>query len=290
MKQLVKVFRTKKAYTGLAQRMGRWFITLIKRAEAEAPADLNDADRRGAMVQIFLNLFEHTHRHYSTAECASDCPCRENVMTDDSLDRSGYSSENPIKIDDEDEAGFDEEDSDDDEPDQDDDIFAGINVRSIESIEEAVIGQAAVEEVDPEKGRDRDAEVNQQGRDAEATLPPAPATSKPRRNKAGLDEWKEDPEKVRLNKLKTGDPERRTYLTHDDPVWMLVIVLISRLKKQAAKYVHGHNTCRSESLNHERVAKMPKDRVYHKWAKYRNDLVVLLHNDGPQALIKVGCF
>lgn len=85
-KALAKVFTTKVGYTGLAKRMARWFMRVLKRAEAEAAkanADLSAAEQRAAILTIFTNLYQHTWRHYSDAPCLPECPCKQYADVDD---------------------------------------------------------------------------------------------------------------------------------------------------------------------------------------------------------------
>ena len=85
-KALGKVFRTRVDYIGLAKRMARWFMRILKRAAEEAARtspDLSAAEQRAAILTIFNNLYQHTWRHYSDAPCHANCPCKQYEDVDD---------------------------------------------------------------------------------------------------------------------------------------------------------------------------------------------------------------
>lgn len=77
-KALCKIFKTAKLYAGLAGRVARWFIRLIKRCELEA----KEAQKFSGdyMSVLFSRYWSHTARHYSTMPCDSMCPCMNESM------------------------------------------------------------------------------------------------------------------------------------------------------------------------------------------------------------------
>jgi hypothetical protein len=113
-KDLKGMFKSKKGYIGLTQRMSTWFIRCIKRAEALALLDLNGRhdphNLCGHVVVHFERMWSHTLRHYSTAPCHDQCPCREQCENDD-FDATD-------KDDVEDDASSDEDDDDEDDKDE----------------------------------------------------------------------------------------------------------------------------------------------------------------------------
>jgi hypothetical protein len=77
------------------------------------------------------------------------------------------------------------------------------------------------------------------------------------------------------------------YITHGDRIWELLLPLFAAVVNMIPHFCHGYGTTYSEMINHVRAALSPKTRVYWRWNEERALISVLLHNDGPEALIKV---
>ena len=64
-----QVFVVGSTLEGLALRMGRWFMSLVKHCENEHKGDID------AMQTEFLRLWKYTIPHYQVSPCLPGCPC-----------------------------------------------------------------------------------------------------------------------------------------------------------------------------------------------------------------------
>jgi hypothetical protein len=70
--QLLKLFGEQTRYTCLAHRVGSWFMSLLKQAEAKYPnGEAQEAERQS----YFVELWNHVPTHFATAPCLPGCPC-----------------------------------------------------------------------------------------------------------------------------------------------------------------------------------------------------------------------
>ena len=90
-KALVKIFQTSAKYDGIAGRISRWYIRLIKRCEIEAKA--NNTFNIDYMSVLFSRYWSHTARHYSVCPCHSRCPCKSMDMNEKPADTDDASNE-----------------------------------------------------------------------------------------------------------------------------------------------------------------------------------------------------
>jgi len=74
-KSLDIIFGKGKDYKGMAERMGRFLMRIIKRAEPY----IKSLDDRKDAITIFLHWIDHLIPHYQRDKCPSDCPCHENM-------------------------------------------------------------------------------------------------------------------------------------------------------------------------------------------------------------------
>ena len=69
----MQVFGSGTPYEGLAYRIGRWFMSIVKHCERKYPND------KKSMQREFAGMWRHTVDHYSTSPCKPGCPCEQGI-------------------------------------------------------------------------------------------------------------------------------------------------------------------------------------------------------------------
>jgi hypothetical protein len=77
IRSLKKLFGQKKAFEGMAERFGRFYMWSAKKAIALFPGDYRDLHVREARRAEFQRRFGHCLDHYTNKECLPTCPCHE---------------------------------------------------------------------------------------------------------------------------------------------------------------------------------------------------------------------
>jgi hypothetical protein len=71
---ITQVFGTGTPYEGMAYRIGRWFMALIKHCEKKHQHDIT------RMQSEFVQLWKYTVPHYLTTPCLEGCPCQRGIV------------------------------------------------------------------------------------------------------------------------------------------------------------------------------------------------------------------
>ena len=248
--QLLKLFGEQTRYTCLAHRIGKWFMRIVKQSEKKYPTDIPK------MQQEFKRLWEFTISHYSQTDCKSDCPCFfiSDETVSDSIPDSGifydfdlkakikttegkqgeglvpmeveeYVEEPSLEADDEDDEDEEDKDDEEDEDDEDDEL------EEAEEVEE-------VEEVEEEAKMTDTGKVSQHSR-----------TRK----------------RPKVSKVGTG----RVYLDFSLPEGKKLIaglrIICDEVSNKLPNFIHGKNTCFSESMHNKRTKWTNKRKHYDKF-------------------------
>jgi hypothetical protein len=77
IRSLKKLFGQRKAFQGMAEKFGRFYMWSAKKAIVLFPGDYRDPPVRDSRRAEFKRRFGHCLDHYSNKECLATCPCHE---------------------------------------------------------------------------------------------------------------------------------------------------------------------------------------------------------------------